>query len=54
MLKTYCHIKSKAQKVSEWLSFSLGRENKHCELSFVSLFLIGSGRFLPLFLLLLI
>lgn len=51
MLKTYCHIKSRAQEASEWLSFSLGHENKHRELSFVSLFLIGSGRFLPLFLL---
>lgn len=53
MLKTYCHLWSRAQKDTEWLSFRFSHENKskHCELSFVSLFLIGNSRFLPLFLL---
>lgn len=52
-LKTYCHPKSRPQKAIEWLRFSLGRENKskHRQLRFALFSLIGSSRFLLLFLL---
>lgn len=52
-LKTYCHPESRPQKAIEWLRFSLGRENKskHRQLRFALFSLIGSSRFLLLFLL---
>lgn len=52
-LKTYCRPESRPQKATEWLPFSLGHENKskHRELSFALFSLIGSSRFLLLFLL---
>lgn len=52
-LKTYCRPESRPQKAIEWLPFSLGHENKskHRELSFALFSLIGSSRFLLLFLL---
>lgn len=52
-LKTHCRPESRPQKSIEWLPFSHGHENKskHRELSFALFSLIGSSRFLLLFLL---